>query len=96
MHSSKGSGQVLIKLQQAAYVPYRAMVAPGFPNLIVAGRCISADRKALASLRVQASCMGLGQAAGVAAVHSLKEGRPVQDIDTDALVREVRRLGAFV
>lgn len=96
MHASKGSGQVLIKLQQAAYVPYRAMIAKDFPNLIVAGRCISADRKALASLRVQASCMGLGQAAGVAAAQSLREGRNVQDIDTAALVASLKRLGAVL
>ena len=96
MHSSKGTGQVLIKLQQAAYVPYRALVARDFPNLIVAGRCISADRKALASLRVQASCMGIGQAAGLAAVQSINEGRTVQDIDTGTLVLALRELGAFV
>lgn len=96
MHSSKGSGQVLIKLKQAAYVPYRALIAPGFPNLIVSGRCISADRKALASLRVQASCMGIGQAAGLAAVRSVRQGCAVQDIDTAALTAQLRVLGAFV
>lgn len=96
MHASKGSGQVLIKLQQAAYVPYRALIARDFPNLIVAGRCISADRKALASLRVQASCMGLGQAAGVAAAQSLKEGCAVQDIDTSALVSTLKNMGAIL
>ncbi|MBR5043090.1 MAG: FAD-dependent oxidoreductase [Bacteroidales bacterium] len=96
MHASKGSGQVLVKLQQAAYVPYRALIAGDFPNLLVAGRCISADRKALASLRVQASCMSLGQAAGVAAAQSLKEGRAVQDIDTGVLVQTLRNLGALI
>ena len=96
MHSGKGTGQVLIKLEQAAYVPYRALIAKDFPNLIVAGRCISADRKALASLRVQASCMGLGQAAGVAAAQSISESRDVQSIDTEALTAELRRMGAFV
>lgn len=96
MHASKGSGQVLIKLEQAAYVPYRALVASGFPNLIVAGRCISADRKALASLRVQASCMGIGQAAGVAAAQSLSQGCPVQDIDISALTSKLRSMGAFI
>ena len=96
MHASKGSGQVLIKLEQAAYVPYRALIASGFPNLIVAGRCISADRKALASLRVQASCMGIGQAAGVAAAQSLSQGCSVQDIDISALTSKLRSMGAFI
>ena len=96
MHASKGSGQVLIKLEQAAYVPYRALIAGGFPNLIVAGRCISADRKALASLRVQASCMGIGQAAGVAAAQSLAQGCSVQDIDIAGLTSKLRSMGAFI
>ncbi len=96
MHASKGSGQVLIKLEQPAYVPYRAMIAENYPNLIVAGRCISADRKAHASLRVQASCMGIGQAAGVAAAQSLSEGKAVQDIDTSTLVSTLIGLGAIL
>ncbi len=96
MHASKGSGQVLIKLQQAAYVPYRALIARDFPNLIVSGRCISADRKALASLRVQASCMGIGQAAGAAAAQSIKELCAVQNIDTAVLVETLRSWGAFI
>lgn len=96
MHSSKGTGQVLIKLQQAAYMPYRAMIAGGFPNLIVAGRCISADRKALASLRVQASCMGMGQAAGMAAAQSISEGCSVQDINTATLVDSLKEAGAIL
>ncbi len=96
MHASTGSGQVLIKLEQPAYVPYRAMIAENYPNLIVAGRCISADRKAHASLRVQASCMGIGQAAGVAAAQSLSEGKAVQDIDTSTLVSTLIGLGAIL
>jgi len=96
MHASKGTGQVLIKLQQSAYVPYRALIADSYPNLLVAGRCISADRKALASLRVQAACMGTGQAAGVAAAQSVEEGKPVGEIDISTLVATLKRLGAVL
>ena len=96
MHSSKGNGQELIRLKQAAYVPYRALITKDFPNLLVAGRCISADRRSLASLRVQASCMGLGQAAGVAAAQSIDEGKPVQDLDTGALVSRLIEMGAIL
>ncbi len=96
MHASKGSEQVRITLKQPAYVPYRALIAPDYPNLLVAGRCISTDRRALASLRVQASCMGTGQAAGVAAAQSIATGKKVQDIDTDALVQTLREMGAKV
>ncbi|MCR5133983.1 MAG: FAD-dependent oxidoreductase [Bacteroidales bacterium] len=96
VHAAKGSGQEVIRLEQAAYVPYRALITKDFPNLLVAGRCISADRKALASLRVQASCMGLGQAAGTAAAQSIAEGKYVQDIDTSTLVSKLREMGAVI
>ncbi|TDB62333.1 FAD-dependent oxidoreductase [Arundinibacter roseus] len=49
-------------------VPLRALVPKNSRNLIVAGRCISSDRLANSALRVQASSMGMGQAAAAAAV----------------------------
>lgn len=48
-------------------VPLRALIPKGSQNIIVAGRCVSSDRLANSGLRVQASCMAMGQAAGVAA-----------------------------
>ena len=96
VHIGAGAEQSLTFLKQAAYVPYRALIAEGFPNLLVAGRCISADKTAFASLRVQASCMGTGQAAGVAAARCAKAGVSVQDADTNGLIRELRNLGAII
>ena len=96
IHSSKGAGQVRSDLKQAAYVPYRCMIAQDYPNLLVAGRCVSADRHALASLRVQASCMGMGQAAGAAAAQSVRTGRDVQGIDTAELVSTLKKWGAVI
>ena len=48
-------------------IPLRALVPKKSRNFIVAGRCVSSDRLANSALRVQASCMGMGQAAGAAA-----------------------------
>ena len=98
IHSSAGATQSVTFLKQAAYVPYRALVANGFPNLLVAGRCISADRQAFASLRVQASCMGMGQAAGVAAAQAVQGKTEVNvlQLDTDRLASRLREIGACV
>lgn len=96
IHASKGSSQVLIKLEQSPYVPYGSLIAENFPNLLVAGRCISTDRKANASLRVMASCMGLGQAAGAAAAQCAAKGIPVQDADVPELVGVLKDWGAFL
>jgi hypothetical protein len=48
-------------------IPLSALIPKGSTNLMVAGRCVSSDRLANSGLRVQASCMAMGQAAGVAA-----------------------------
>jgi len=96
IHASKGSSQVTIFLDQPAYVPYRSLIAPAFPNLLVAGRALSADRKAFASLRVQASCMGTGQAAGVAAAQCAMRGCAVQDADIEQLIVRLKALGAQI
>ena len=96
IHASKGTGQHRHDLTTPAYVPYRCLIAPDFPNLLVAGRCISTDRQALASLRVMASCMGTGQAAGVAAAQAIANGQAVQDIDTAQLVATLKEWGAVL
>lgn len=96
IHAASGATQQVTFLKQPAYVPYRALVAAGFPNLLVAGRCISADRQAFASLRVQASCMGMGQAAGVAAAQAVQGKTEVNvlQLDTDRLASRLREIGA--
>src|SRR6185312_15292782 len=48
-------------------IAYRTLIPKGLDNLLVAGRCHSATSAALASSRLTATAMGMGQAAGVAA-----------------------------
>lgn len=65
-------------------------------NLLCTGRCVSAEREAYASLRVQATLMAPGQAAGVAAALCKKSGNPdVASVDTAALLRELHALGGI-
>ena len=96
IHAAAGRSQSLTFLEKPAYVPYRALVAADFPNLLVAGRCLSADRRAFASLRVQASCMALGQAAGVAAAMTVKGNGDVRKADIPVLISRLRALGARI
>ena len=51
-------------------IPYRTMLPKKIENLLVAGRCISADREAMGSIRVGATCGAIGHAAGIAAAQS--------------------------
>lgn len=48
-------------------IPFRCLLPKGIKNVIVAGRCISADRGGLGTIRHMAQCMATGHAAGVAA-----------------------------
>jgi hypothetical protein len=71
-------------------IPYRILVPKGVDNLLVAGRCASCDHEALGSLRVMPQCGVMGQAAGAAAVLSLREGCWPRDVDVDVLQGQLR------
>lgn len=68
LHDEKGIIPKHLNEGVVPTIPLRALVPKNSKNLIVAGRCISSDRLANSALRVQASSMGMGQAAAAAAV----------------------------
>jgi hypothetical protein len=67
LHSKSGVKPKPLAKGTVPTIPLSALVPKGSSNLLVAGRCVSSDRLANSGLRVQASCMAMGQAAGVAA-----------------------------
>ena len=50
-------------------------------NLLVAGRCVSTEFHAMAAVRIIAICMATGEAAGIAAELSLKDGVTPRQLD---------------
>ena len=76
-------------------IPYGVMLPKRFSNLLVTGRCISATHEALASARISATAMALGQAAGAAAVLSLSHKTGFDQLDVSLLQEELRRQGAI-
>lgn len=77
-------------------IPLRALVPKGSRDLIVAGRCVSSDRLANSGLRVQASCMGMGQAAGVAATLAARSGTTPLEVPLDDIRALLREHGQIV
>lgn len=69
------------------------LLPAGVDGLIVAGRCISAERRALASARISGTCMAMGQAAGTAAAMAARSGRPMADLSATALQACLRSQG---
>lgn len=77
-------------------IPYRSLVPLEVDNLLVAGRCISTTHEAMAAIRVMATCMAMGEAAGRAAVQCVQENRRPQDVDVRALQQQLLRNGAYL
>lgn len=67
------------------HIPYRVLLPRGVRNLLIAGRCMSADYVAQGCTRSQAACMMTGQAAGTAAVLAIRAGVEPRAVDIDAL-----------
>ena len=55
-------------------IPFRCLIAKGFKNLLMAGKCISADQVVHASCRMTPTCCAMGQAAGTAAALAVESG----------------------
>lgn len=67
LHTKSGVKPKPLKPGTVPTIPLGALIPKDSSNVIVAGRCVSSDRLANSGLRVQASCMAMGQAAGVTA-----------------------------
>lgn len=96
IHAARGSEQTLIRLTKNVYVPYDTMVCREVPNLVVAGRCISAEKEPYASVRVMGTLMCIGEAAGIAANLAVLLGCGVRDIPRNALRRKLLERNLFV
>ncbi len=71
-------------------IPWRCLVPRGFRNLLVAGRCLSVERMALASLRVMPNCLSTGEAAGHGAAIAVSEGLSVREIPAYQVQERIR------
>ncbi len=77
-------------------IPYRIIVPKGWKNLWIAGRCNSSDEQVHGSIRVMPAAGMMGQAAGTAAVQSIKTGQTACTLDTRALVSTLKKNGAIL
>ncbi|RNL82496.1 FAD-dependent oxidoreductase [Sinomicrobium pectinilyticum] len=79
-----------------ATVPLRSLIPKNSKNFIVAGRCLSSDRLANSALRVQASCMGMGQAAAAATILANQQNISPGEVDMDDLRKLLEQHGGIV
>ncbi len=83
IHDPKVRGGILIGLPEGEHydIPLRCLVPDGGPpNLLAAGRCISATQEAMSSFRVSPSAMAIGEAAGITAALAISEKIPARQV----------------
>ena len=76
-------------------ISYRALTPKKLQNVLVAGRCISADRSMQASMRVIPCCYITGQAAGAAAACVGADG-DVHSVNIKEVQMKLKELGAYL
>ncbi|MGE5093598.1 MAG: FAD-dependent oxidoreductase [Betaproteobacteria bacterium] len=91
IHDPKG-GDVDFQSLPPYEIPYRCLLPLEVEQLLVAGRCISADHAAHARSRNMPACMATGQAAGVAAAIAIEENVPVRKVPIAKVQSALRAL----
>jgi hypothetical protein len=74
-------------------VPYRNLIPKEVENLLVAGRSTGGDRVSHAATRNMGCCAVTGQAAGVAAAHSVRTRTGLREVDVRSVQGELERQG---
>ncbi len=96
IHRPGDNGCTLIWCGDCYDIPYRCLLPNKVDNLLVAGRCISTTHEAMGAIRVMATCMAMGEAAGRAAKMAVRDGVSPSAIDLAKLRKELVDHGAYL
>ena len=98
IHRENGPSEIVyLRDAMTPTISLGAMRPRGLKNVYVAGRCVSSDRANNSAVRVKASCMAMGQAAGAAAAQAIRQGTAdTREVDTAAVTRYLKEQGAIV
>jgi hypothetical protein len=77
-------------------ISYESFIPTTGEGFVAAGRCLSAEHEAMASARVTAQCFSYGQAIGMAAAMSLRDGVSPRKLPVSDLREALRRDGAVI
>ncbi|RZL81010.1 MAG: FAD-dependent oxidoreductase [Rhodococcus sp. (in: high G+C Gram-positive bacteria)] len=96
IHHSDGVGISLTIPDSPFQIPYRALLVPGAPGVIVTGRCVSATAEGMGGMRHMGTVMALGQAAGTAAALSVALDIEPSRLDPVTLQKNLVKDGAIL
>lgn len=96
IHNPAGGGQAEKRAQPATPydIPYRSLLPKNVEGLLLSGRNISGTHRAHASYRVMGVALATGQAAGMAAALSAKEGCQPRALDYHKVQKALMDYGA--
>jgi hypothetical protein len=77
-------------------IPLSSLVSDEAPNVVLAGRSVSADRTAFGGIRVMVNLNQTGEAAGVTAATAAESKTAVAKVPADAVRKRLADLGAIV
>ena len=77
-------------------IPMECLVARDGKNMMMAGRCFSADQLALSSARVMTTCAMMGAAVGTAAAMCIQNNCEIRELDYLAVRRRLEAEGAVL
>jgi hypothetical protein len=95
----EGTKQVRIPIANGGSydIPFRCLIPQRLTNVLVAGRCLSADREAQGTARVMGGCLSMGQAAGVASALFASAGlSDMRQLETRLLRATLKEQGAIL
>ena len=79
LHTKSNKGQHCFSVKPY-HIPMRALIPKGYTGIVVAGRCISGSREAMASYRVTGNCAQMGENAGYYIAEATKKNVPLLEV----------------
>jgi len=98
IHNPLGSGTEFYHFKEGEFykIPYRSLLPKEYDNMLVAGRCLSAEHAAHSAVRIMPICACMGEAAGVACAVAREAGANLQNVDIKTLRAELIKNGAAI
>ena len=96
VHTGEGVEREFLPEDRIPTIPLGALIPRGSRRVLAAGRIISSDKLAHSALRVEASCMAMGQAAGACAALGAQRGIPSRNVPLEDIRSLLREHGAII
>lgn len=102
-YTADGTGDEVSEIYQKGYprgksygISYRSLLPKNTKNILVAGRCVGAERLIGGSMRVMPCCYITGMAAGAAVGQAKKQNCDLRRINIDEMRHTLKEMGAFL